>query len=46
MKNHLFMIHRAIEPLIYDIQRIVFDIIINKCDYLLENFKNTVITGI
>jgi len=46
MKNHLFMIHRAIEPLIYDIQRTVFDIIINKCDYLFENFKNTVIAEI
>ena len=46
MKNHLFMIHRAIEPLIYDIQRSIFDIIINKCDYLFENFKNKVIMDI
>jgi hypothetical protein len=46
MKNHLFMIHRAIEPLVYDIQHVIFDIIINKCDYLFENFKNTVIAEI
>lgn len=39
MKNHLFMIHRAIEPLVHDIQRAIFNIIINKCDYIMENIR-------